>query len=468
MGTDCPCCAGLKVSVTNSLASLHPELAKEWHPDKNGDLKPDQVVAGSNKKFWWKCDKGPDHEWDAALSKRTGMGRNCPCCAGLKVSVTNSLASLYPELAKEWHPDKNGDLKPNQVVAGSEKKVWWKCDKGPDHEWDAIPASRTGRGSGCPCCIGLKVSVTNSLTSLYPELAKEWHPIKNGDLKPDQVVAGSNKKFWWKCDKGSDHEWDAAPSHRTGMGTDCPCCAGLKVSVTNSLTSLYPALAKEWHPIKNGDLKPDQVVAGSTKKVWWKCDKGPDHEWYTALVYRTRGGSGCHYCHVLPRSKIELQLAHEILFFIDFNVDDIDVVVDDKTRKVQVDIKISDLDLVIEYDGYYWHQGDERKRVDRNKAELLIEHGWKVIRVRLAEQGRITDNDILLSATDMNSVKIVAEHVLCKLSEFGYIDRETYRDYKNRKDLVNAKQAEQYIEKLLKEKNVEDPQFEFKHLRFNS
>lgn len=134
---------------------------------------------------------------------------------------------------------------------------------------------------------------------------------------------------------------------------------------------------------------------------------------------------------------------------------------DDKTRKLQVDIKISDLNLVIEYDGFYWHQGDERKRVDRNKTELLIEHGWKVIRIRLEEQGSITDDDILLSATDMNSVKTVAKHVLCKLSEFGYIDHETYRDYKNRKDLVNAKQAEQYIEKLLKEKNVEDPQFEF-------
>ena len=117
--------------------------------------------------------------------------------------------------------------------------------------------------------------------------------------------------------------------------------------------------------------------------------------------------------------------------------------------------------MIIEYDGSYWHQGDERKRVDRNKTELLIEHGWKVIRIRLEEQGSITDDDILLSATDMNSVKIVAEHVLCKLSEFGYIDRETYRDYKNRKDLINVEQAEQHIEKLLKEKNIEDAQFEF-------
>ena len=110
---------------------------------------------------------------------------------------------------------KNGDLKPGQVVAGSNKKFWWKCDKGLDHEWDATSNNRTGRGLGCPCCSGYKVSVTNSLSSLYPELAKEWHPTKNGDLKPDQVVAGSNKKFWWKCDKGPDHEWDAVLVHRS-------------------------------------------------------------------------------------------------------------------------------------------------------------------------------------------------------------------------------------------------------------
>ena len=300
-----------------------------------------------------------------------------------------------------------------------------------------------------------------SLQETHPQVADQWHPDKNGGLTPNDVTYGSDQKVWWKCDKAIDHQWPAVIVKRTVKGSGCPSCVGLKASVTNSLASLYPELAKEWHPDKNGNLKPDQVVAGSHKKFWWKCDKGPDHKWDATLVSRTRLGIGCPYCHVSPRSKIELQLAHEVLCFFDFNVDDIDVVIDDEKRKLQVDIKISDLDLIIEYDGYYWHEGNERKERDKNKTELLTEHGWKVIRVRLAEQGRITDNDILLSATDMNSVKTVAEHVLCKLSEFGYIDHETYRDYKNRKNLVNAKQAEQYIEKLLKEKNVEDPQFEF-------
>ena len=69
------------------------------------------VVAGSGKKYWWQCPEAPDHEWEATAVDRTS-GRGCPCCRGLKVSVTNSLAALYPDVAALWHPTKNGDITP--------------------------------------------------------------------------------------------------------------------------------------------------------------------------------------------------------------------------------------------------------------------------------------------------------------------------------------------------------------------
>ncbi len=37
----------------------------------------------------------------------------------------------------------------------------------------------------------------NDLATLYPKLAKEWHPSKNGDLTPESVLPNSNKKVWW-------------------------------------------------------------------------------------------------------------------------------------------------------------------------------------------------------------------------------------------------------------------------------
>ncbi|MCE7748882.1 MAG: zinc-ribbon domain-containing protein, partial [Candidatus Heimdallarchaeota archaeon] len=136
------------------LASCYPELAEEWYQEKNGEISPDKVVAGSGKLYWWKCDKGPDHIWKTSLSNRTRVsGGGCPFCAGQKVSVTNSLASLHPDLAKEWYQEKNGKITSDKVVAGSGKLYWWKCDKGPDHIWKTSPRNRTKRrATGCPYC----------------------------------------------------------------------------------------------------------------------------------------------------------------------------------------------------------------------------------------------------------------------------------------------------------------------------
>ena len=89
-----------------------------------------------NKKVWWKCKKG--HEWKAPLSPRFKHG--CPYCVG-KVSMTNSLATKFPDLAKQWHPTKNGDLTPSDVSPNSLERVWWMCDKG--HEYQTVINHRT-------------------------------------------------------------------------------------------------------------------------------------------------------------------------------------------------------------------------------------------------------------------------------------------------------------------------------------
>jgi hypothetical protein len=65
------------------------------------------------------------------------------------------LASAYgvsgwPELVAEWHPKRNAGLEPSEVSYGSGRKVWWKCPRGPDHEWRASPNNRTAGRTGCP------------------------------------------------------------------------------------------------------------------------------------------------------------------------------------------------------------------------------------------------------------------------------------------------------------------------------
>jgi superfamily II DNA or RNA helicase len=190
-------------------------------------LTANEVVAGSNQYFWWQCPKGPDHEWKTSPNNRTGRRKDgCPCCRNIQASVTNSLASLFPKIAAEWDQSKNGKLTPSDVVAGSREEFWWKCPKGQDHEWKAKIADRTGGPkSGCPTCSNRQVSVTNSLASLFPEIAAEWHPTKNGNMTPADLVAGSSVTVWWKCANGLDHEWESSSGNRTGpQKSGCPYC----------------------------------------------------------------------------------------------------------------------------------------------------------------------------------------------------------------------------------------------------
>ena len=237
---------------------------------------------------WWKCPKGSDHEWQATIHARSRSGTGCPCCAGKQVSITNALTTLYPDIAAQWHPTNDGSLTPDQVVASSNRKVWWKCPKGSDHEWQATIYNRARLNHQCPSCIGKRVSHTNSLASAYPDLAAQWHPTKNGTLTPEQVVSGSHSVVWWKCPNGPDHEWQAAIEYRTKQRNICPLCRGLKISITNSLSTLYPDIAPEWHPTRNGNLTPDKILAKSTDKAWWQCSKETDHQW-DATIYDSDG-----------------------------------------------------------------------------------------------------------------------------------------------------------------------------------
>lgn len=295
-GHGCPFCSGHRVLPETSLATNHPEIAAQWHPTRNGGLRPEEITPGSGRKVWWKCDAAPDHEWAAYVSERVKYQNPCPFCAGRMACKTTSLAALRPALAAEWHPTGNGQRTPADVVPGSGFRAWWKCAAGPDHEWAATVRSRGINGTGCPFCDGKKVSVTNSLQTLHPELAAEWHPTKNGSLTPADVVARSGKRAWWICPEGPDHEWKTIIAHRTANGSGCPFCAGKRASVTNSLASLYPVLSAQWHPTKNGRKRPEDTLPGSDKKAWWKCPAGPDHEWQAVIQARAGRGIGCPFC----------------------------------------------------------------------------------------------------------------------------------------------------------------------------
>jgi hypothetical protein len=224
----------------------------------------------------------------------------CPfCCNFRALAGYNSLAETQPVLAAEWHPTLNGSVRPSDIMAGGNSaKYWWQCPQG--HEYEQSPNNRS-KGRNCPYCSRQRVipGVT-SLDITHPALAKEWHPKLNGSLTPAMVLAGSERAVWWLCKVS--HPYRARIDQRT-RGTKCPYCTNNRVLPGfNDLNTIHPELAREWHRTLNDNLTPHDVLAASTRRVWWQC---PLHHEYRARVYNRSSGArtGCPFCshvRVLP------------------------------------------------------------------------------------------------------------------------------------------------------------------------
>lgn len=289
----------------------------------------------------------------------------------------NNLANVYPDIAKEWHPTKNGDLIPQRMTPKSGKKVWWECAKG--HEWEAVISNRTRKGSKCPFCLGKKAIVgINDLQTTNPKLASEWHPNKNGILTPQDMMRSSKEKIWWMCNKG--HEWQATLESRN-RGHGCPYCSGRYAQTgLNDLQTLRPDIAQYWHPTKNGDITPDIVTAASGVKYWWigKCG----HEWQTRVAHMCskKGLEVCPVCNSQQRTSFPEQA----IFFYAKKLFPDSVSRYDVNKK-ELDIYIPSIQIGIEYDGLAYHTEETFQR-EKNKDNYFRQLGIQVFRLKEREE----------------------------------------------------------------------------------
>jgi len=365
--------------MVSYLAETHPALAFEWDYAKNEGIQISKIVAGSHKKVWWLCPEG--HSWQAnPLARKEGV--NCPYCSGrIPLIGVNDIPTLYPHLLSEWNGSRNSGLNLTDLTAGSGKRVWWVCSKG--HEWDAVISSRTLAGRGCPVCSGnVVLAGFNDFATTKPELAKQWHPTKNGALAPSDVSSGSNKRVWWQCEEG--HEWQTSVNNRTN-GSTCFYCSyasgkrqiGFSTPQVgiNDLATKYPFLASQWNYIKNGDMTPEMFKQGSDQRVWWICEKG--HEWETKICDRSHYQTGCPVCSLtIFVSKAEQAIS-------DF-ISTLGLRVEQSNRNVlkglEIDIWVPEKNIGIEYNGVYWHNSDRKtakyhynkwRAAERNNIQLI-------------------------------------------------------------------------------------------------
>lgn len=131
-------------------------------------------MPGTSKKVWWICSYG--HEYEQSINARVLHPNSCPICSGQRVAIgINDLHSKYPDVAKEWFQENNGNITQTSITWGSNKKFWWKCSK-CGYKWQVRVSDRTVGYNGCPACANKALFRGYN----FLKLQKNGIPLKTG------------------------------------------------------------------------------------------------------------------------------------------------------------------------------------------------------------------------------------------------------------------------------------------------
>lgn len=266
----------------NNLVVANSKVASQWYYEKNGDLMPWECTAGSGKNVWWLCSVvceigGCLHIYKGTIASKLVQKFPCPLCcpAPRQFCYHVSLGYLYPKLSLQWNYNKNTDfdITPSKILPYYSKPVWWICENAIckcKHEWQATPHGRVKNNAGCPYCStpASKFCIHSTIIHTHPEIAKEWHPTKNGELKPENISKGCHTKVWFICDQ--KHEYKASVYHRTSPTNKrgCPICVNKTekklYEMLNNIYDVQQGAKFEWcrNPENNYYLPFDFEIIG--------------------------------------------------------------------------------------------------------------------------------------------------------------------------------------------------------------
>lgn len=271
------------------------KLMEEWDWEKNNELGffPNKLTLGSGKSVYWMC-KQCGHRYPARIANRSCLNRGCPECGKRKQKSSQEIKLFY--YIKQYFPDaisgyqdiQNGITEidiyiPNLYVGIEYDGGKWHEDVEKDKNKDAV-------------CRKNGIKLIRIREPKCPQYDSDCMFIALNDRKEKTLVSAFIEVF--RILGINDIKID--------FGKDFSNIESLfsQIKIDNSLAKLYPDVAAEWHPTKNGALTPDMVSPCSDKNVWWFCKIHRCS--YMARVadkitYGVNGG--CHECKSEKISK---------------------------------------------------------------------------------------------------------------------------------------------------------------------
>ena len=221
------------------------DLLLRWDYELN-DCSPSEISYGTDKKYWLKCNKHPEHKSELKDIHSFTNGQE----GSIKCNQCNSIAQWFIDnnldINDYWDYDKN-TVDPWTISRGSKKKIWIKCQEKEYHgSYEIVCKNFTINNARCPYCCnhhGLvhpKDSLGQKIVDKYGEqyLRNIWS--NKNEKSPFEIAPNSIKLFWWNCPDGKHEPYQKKANHMTTLEYRCSkCVEERKESIIEEKTRIY-------------------------------------------------------------------------------------------------------------------------------------------------------------------------------------------------------------------------------------
>jgi very-short-patch-repair endonuclease len=334
------------------------------------------------------------------------------------------------ERAKFWSSKNTG--RPEDYALNSHKKLWFDCDCG--HSFESTLLNINQSNNWCPYCYNRKLcgncSTCFEKSFASHEKAKFWS--NKNELKPIEVLKGSEKKMYFNCDK-CKHELLITLKQISSQGHWCSYCSHqklcddleCKMCCNNSFVSIERSKF-----LQDKNINPRTLFKSTNKKYKFECDKC-DNIFETQLCDITKG-IWCPFCF----NKTEEKLYNEVIkhYVVKRQFKPVWCKNPKTNRYLPFDFIFEHLNIILEQDGPQhmkqignWQSPELTKVNDLYKMKCANENGFSIIRI--LQKDIWHDRYDWLQELTNNIDKIVSENkvqniYMCKNNEYKDFDKE--------------------------------------------
>lgn len=335
---------------------------------------------------------------------------------------------MFSENPKSKFWSKRNLVKPNEVALNSHKKFWFDCECG--HTFESSLLNINQGNNWCPYCYNRKLcgNCDKCNEKSFASHSKSICWSDKNISKPNEVLKGSEKKFYFNCDK-CPHELEISLKQITSQNHWCSYCSHQKLCHDKNCSMCFSnsfASVERSKYLNDKNINPRMLFKSTNKKFDFDCDTC--NKTFSCQLSDITRGIWCSFCV----NKTELILYNRLVNYYSTLKRQYKVDWCKNIKHLPFDFVIEERKIIIELDGKQhfeqignWLSPEETIKNDIFKMKCANENGFSLIRILQKDVYKNKYdwlNELINNIEKITNVNRVQNIYMCKNNEYKDFD----------------------------------------------